>query len=200
VTPRRGVHSTSQPVSLRGASNYRHSRPSSVMQIDASLQDYATRGRQRVAPTGSRAASNCTTNSFTRGKGITSCEVADCRLANGWVTRAQQRPTQTRRATTPSDRARRRRRSSIRLRRVWARRRESRAVRAGAAIRAGVATRGRMRLRILVDSLGPARIEFVDDSGHVVRSLQSSRAGPTFSIFARTCRGVTPLGGHALGQ
>jgi hypothetical protein len=30
---------------------------------------------------------------------------------------------------------------------------------------------GRTRLRLLVDSLGAARIEFLDDSGHVVRSL-----------------------------
>jgi hypothetical protein len=30
---------------------------------------------------------------------------------------------------------------------------------------------GRTRLRLLVDSLGNARIEFLDDSGHVVRSL-----------------------------
>jgi hypothetical protein len=30
---------------------------------------------------------------------------------------------------------------------------------------------GRTRLRILVDSLGSARIEFLDDQGHVVRAL-----------------------------
>ena len=36
--------------------------------------------------------------------------------------------------------------------------------------------KGRPRLRLTVDSLGAARIEFLDDAGHVIRTLTGSDA------------------------
>lgn len=53
---------------------------------------------------------------------------------------------------------------------------------------------GRTRLRLVVDSLGAARIEFLDDSGHVVRSLWNARSSPV-SDQRRSPTNESPLVG-----